>query len=137
MIVLDTSVLSLAYRRPGRSGEQPPTVAALARLIADDVPIAVPGIVLQEVLSGVRSDDQFAKLQRLLDGFPVLVATKVHHVAAARIANSCRANGIAAATIDCLVASLTIAAGARLFTLDRDFAAMAPHCGLDLYPAVA
>jgi hypothetical protein len=47
MILLDTSVLSLAFRRR-RVGEPEPQVAAtLRRLVTEDAPVGVPGIVLQ------------------------------------------------------------------------------------------
>ena len=132
MILVDTSVLSLAFRRKTRPVQEPATVRALRRLIVENTPIAIPGIVLQELLSGVRMPDEFQRLQQILDGFPVLLAEHDHHVAAARIANECLHAGIAVSTVDCLIAAMTVETHARLLTSDRDFIRMAPHCGLRL-----
>jgi predicted nucleic acid-binding protein len=132
MILLDTSVLSLAFRRR-RGGEAEPQVAVtLRRLIDEDAPMGVPGIVLQELLSGVRGDTEFARLKAAMNGFPLVLARSADHVAAARIANACARKGVPTSTVDCLIAALAISRKAALYTLDRDFARMAPHCGLTL-----
>ncbi len=94
--------------------------------------MVVPGICLQEVLSGVRTGEQFARLTSLMSPFPVLLASRAHHLAAARIANACRSGGVAVAAIDALVAALTLEHSARLLTTDDDFRHIAPHCGLKL-----
>ncbi len=132
VIVLDTSILSLAFRRRPPDEGTPPQVAALRKLIADDVPLAVPGIVLQELLSGVRSREQFRKLQKAMTGFPLLLASEAHHVRAAEINNACRHRGVACSAIDALIAALTIKSGGRLFTTDGDFQRIATHCNLKL-----
>ena len=132
MIVLDTSVLSLVFRRHHRDADAAPPVAALRKLIADDAPLAVPGIVFQELLSGVRSLQQFRKLRNAMAGFPVLLADDAHHVRAAQISNACRRRGVACSTIDALIAAQTIKSGGRLFTLDADFQRIAVHCDLTL-----
>lgn len=133
MIFLDTSILSLAYRRRRRFRPEPGTVSILRKMILEDVPLAVPGIVLQEILSGVRTKAQFGKLQRLLEAFPIISAEPQHLVLAARIANACRRKGVTASTIDCLIAALATSSDAFLFTLDEDFGRMAPVCGVKLF----
>jgi predicted nucleic acid-binding protein len=131
--VLDTSILSLVFRRRRRdAGEEPPPVVALRKLIADDAPLAVPGIVLQELLSGVRSREQFRKLQKAMAGFPLLLAGETHHVRAAQISNACRRHGVACSTIDALVAAISVESHGTLLTTDADFQRIAPHCGLNL-----
>ena len=132
MILLDTSVLSLVFRRRSQRVPASPAVALFRDLVATDAPLAVPGIVLQELLSGVRGQDQFRKLQRVMEGFPLLLATELHHVKAARIVNACRTNGVACSTVDALIAAMTLESRGRLFTLDQDFQQMAPCCGLKL-----
>jgi predicted nucleic acid-binding protein len=136
LILLDTSVLSLTYRRRRRGQHtMPGEVAELARLIEQDLPLAIPGIVLQELLSGLRDATELARLRATLAGFPVITATMADHLAAAEIANACRARGIAGATIDCLIAAQAIGGSFALFTLDRDFARIARCCKLALWPA--
>ncbi|MDB4956354.1 MAG: PilT protein [Myxococcales bacterium] len=133
MIVLDTSVLSLAFRRPRHRAPLFPEVQQLGVLIKADAIVAVPGIVLQEVLSGVKTREGFTKLEDLLGGFPLLLATRDHHVVAAEIRTTCRAAGVAASGIDCLIAAHAISNDAELFTTDDDFRKMAPHCRLALH----
>ena len=134
MIVVDTSVWSLAFRRRARPGDEPKVVSLLRRMIKDDQPLAVPGIVFQELLTGVRDVSQARKLQRILDGFPLLLATKDDHVEAAKISTACRKGGVAAATVDCLIAAQCISSNSQLLTTDEDFQRIALHAALNLYP---
>jgi predicted nucleic acid-binding protein len=129
VIVLDTSILSHALRRRATEGESPET-AILRRVLAANVQAAVPGVVLQEILSGVRSPAQFRELRRALDDFRLLLANREHHVVAAEISNACRARGVATSLADCLIAALTIGARGELFTTDSDFARIAEHSSL-------
>src|SRR5207244_1626543 len=57
VILVDTSVWSLTFRRRSRP-TIPPVAALVHELILDDAPLVVPGIVLQELLSGVRDPAQ-------------------------------------------------------------------------------
>lgn len=130
MIVLDTTVLSLAFRRSTASS---PVADRLRQLIEHDELLTVPGIVLQEVLSGIREPARFAKMHEIMGGFPLLLARKEDHVAAARIANECRRAGISTTTPDCLIAALSVRNNAQLFTTDEDFTHMAEHSELRLF----
>lgn len=109
-------------------------VSLLRRMIQDDQPLAVTGIVFQELLTGVRDVSQGKKLHRILDGFPLLLATKDHHVEAAKISTACRKGGVAAATVDCLIAAQCISSHSPLLTTDEDFKRIARHAALKLYP---
>ena len=132
MIVIDTSVLSEAFRH--RRGIQPTRSAEeLVRLIRDGESLAVPGVVLQEFLAGLRDEALFLKLAGLLRPLPLLLATHENHVAAARISNSCRAAGIAAGAVDCLIAAQALGRDHQLFSSDRDFERIAEVCELQLY----
>ena len=132
MIVVDTSVLSLAFRRPKERAPHP-AATELRRLVEADEEIALPGLVVQEILSGVRDAGRFAALLANLEGFPVLLATRDDHVLAARIRNRAAAAGAATSTVDALIAAQTISSRGRLFTTDEDFGRLAPLCGLGLH----
>jgi predicted nucleic acid-binding protein len=134
VIVLDTSVLSLAYRRPRLVNEEPFSVTLLKKMIVEDWPLVVPGIVLQELLSGVRTGPQFDRLRAAMAAFPSLLASEAHHVQAAEINNACRREGIACSTVDALIAAMTISIGGELLTTDADFQQIALRCALRLYP---
>ena len=97
-----------------------------------NVQTAVPGIVLQEVLTGIQTVPQFLQLKRALDDFRLLLAAREHHLAAAEISNARRSHGIAPGLADCLIAAMTIAEHGHLFTMDRDFDLIAEHCALRL-----
>jgi len=133
VILVDTSVLSLAFRRRVKPSPEPPVVRAFRRLVEQDQPVAIPGIVFQELLSGVRTTDEFERLRNLLEGFPLILATCEHHVAAAKISNACRQAGVAASTMDCLIAGMAVSTKSKLLTGDEDFVHMAQHCNLRLH----
>jgi predicted nucleic acid-binding protein len=106
----------------------------MARAITAGTPVAVPGVCLQELLSGVRTTEQYERLVRLMAPFPTLLARRADHLAAARIANGCRAASVAAGPIDVLIAALAIEHRARLLTIDDDFARLAEVVDLTLEP---
>lgn len=122
MIVVDTSAWSRALRR---SGSPQPAAILLDTLIRDGEPVALPGIVLQELLSGLRTPEAATRLARVLEPFPLLLADREHHLLAAEIANRCRARGVATTTPDTLIAATTMLAGGTLLTWDADFAHIA------------
>lgn len=127
MIVVDTSVWSLAFRRSPKAPRPDATSAAtvLEELIHQHQPVALPGIVLQELLSGVRTERQFNQLRADLALFPVLLAEEDDHLRAAQIMNSCRQSGLSVTSIDALVAATTIGANGELLTCDGDFQSIA------------
>lgn len=133
MILVDTSVWSLVFRRRGSESNEPDEARIFRDLIQADEEIALPGIVLQEILSGIREKAQFERLEDVLAGFPVILATQKTHVEAARITNTCRTRGIAVSAVDCLIAAMAIEHNAQLFTSDRNFVYMADHCALRLF----
>ncbi len=130
MIFLDTTVLSLAFRR---SKVTSPVALELRRLILADAPLAIPGIAFQELLSGIREPVYFSKMLELIAGFPVVLARREDHVTAAEIANSCRKSGIATTAPDCLIAAQCVLHEGELFTTDEDFTRMARHSALRLF----
>lgn len=132
MIVLDTSVLSPVFRRRSAAAE-PEVVDTFRRLVSSDQPLVMPGIVYQEMLTGVKSPAQHRLLSAALSGFPLVLAAREHHVRAAEIARSCRAAGVATSTIDCLIAAHALRRGWSLFSLDSDFERIARVTGLRLF----
>src|SRR5688572_23391869 len=109
---------------------------AVEELMAGEVPVGLPGIVLQEVLSGVRGEKQFADLeQRLLASFSIVNASTRDHVDAAHLKNRCLNAGLSASGPDCLITVLAIAGDHELFAMDADFTALAKHSRLRLFRA--
>lgn len=128
--IVDTSVWSLALRR--EKHRETDETRKLAVLLTEGERILLPGIILQEILQGIRLSDQFKKICEALSFFPVLDATHDDHVSAAELFNNCRSRGVQTGTIDCLIAVLAIRNECQLLTSDKDFEHIAKHCELRL-----
>jgi len=136
MILLDTSVLSRIFRRQRPGPAERELRAAFEALLSSDQPVGLPGIVLQEILSGLKSEKQLLELRgKLLAAFAIVPATVDDHVQAARLKNGCIARGMNVSSIDCLIAASAIAGGHALFSVDEDFEAIRRHSELELVKA--
>jgi predicted nucleic acid-binding protein len=134
VILLDTSVLSRVFRRKRPGPQEQRLQAAFEDLMTSDVPVGLPGIVLQEVLSGIRSHRQFSDLAaKLLGAFAVVTEGTAEHVEAARVKDACMSKGLNVSGIDCLIAACAIIGHHELFAVDEDFEAMAAHAPLRLF----
>jgi predicted nucleic acid-binding protein len=134
VILFDTSVLSRVFRRRRSGVDEERLQAVFEGLMASDVPLGLPGIVLQEVLSGIRSQRQFRDLTtKLLASFAIVPEGIPEHVEAARVRNVCLGKGLTVTGIDCLIAACTITGNHELFALDEDFEAIARHSPLRMF----
>lgn len=132
MIVLDTCILSEVFRKHTKDTNQS-IVDTMRQMIEDDWPLVIPGIVLQEFLTGFRGEIQFQRASEAILGFKTIFANHEDHVLAAHLRSSCTKNGIQCAAIDALIAAMTINANGRLMTIDRDFLNIARVCHLKLF----
>lgn len=132
MIVVDTSIMSLVFRR--KTGDRASThIERMNHFIEEDAPLGIPGIVLQELLSGVKLPGQFEELAESVSGFTIMLAEERDHIRAAQINNVCRAQGVTSSATDCLIAAQTVRTNGKLYTLDDDFSRIAQHCSLELH----
>ncbi|HEY9720574.1 MAG TPA: PIN domain-containing protein [Oscillatoriaceae cyanobacterium] len=129
-VLVDTSVWSLALRR--RSPQSHPSSETLKRLLEQGEDVVLPGIVLQEILSGIRAPEQYERIRSALSIFPLVAVERDDYEEAAALANRCRAGGVQAGTIDALIATITLRRGLSLLTADADFRAIARFCPLVL-----
>jgi predicted nucleic acid-binding protein len=133
VILLDTSVVSAALRRRKRAGREEAVATRLARLLDGQDVVALPGIVFQELLSGVAQRGQQERLLAAVrQSFPVILATEGDHLKAADLVNDAARYGHALSTPDALIAAQAINRRAALFTTDADFAAVAGFSSLKL-----
>jgi predicted nucleic acid-binding protein len=130
-VLVDTSAWSHALRAGGDPAD--PASRRLSSLVGK-ADVVLIGLILQEVLQGFRGDAAFRKVERRLEAFPLLQLDRAHYVAAARVRRACAAVGIAASTADCQIAAAAIGHRCQLFTLDRDFEAIASRSSLRLLP---
>lgn len=134
MILVDTSILSRLFRRRKPGPAELALRHAVDALLASDTPLALPAIVLQEALTGIRSEKQFADLERLLlSAFPIVHPTTRDYVEAARLRNRCQLEGLNVSGVDCLIAASAIARGWELLARDEDFENIARHAPLRLH----
>jgi predicted nucleic acid-binding protein len=129
MILVDTSAWvefdratnSLADRR-------------LAKLIANDVPLAVTEPVVMELIAGARDDARERDLRRLLARFHLLRFDPiVDFDAAAHIYRRCRREGVTPrGMIDCMIASVALRSRAALLACDVDLERVAKVIGIRL-----
>ena len=117
-IIIDTSVWSLALRR--RTGSEEASVKALRELIADGL-IVMLGCIRQEILSGVRSEEQFRILRDRLRAFRDEILQTDDYERAAEFFNDCRREGIQGSNTDFLICAAAANRGHAIFTTDHDF----------------
>lgn len=133
MIVLDTSVLSAVLRRRKRGDAEEAVATRLASALKSDEQVTVPGIVLQELLSGIAEQRQGERvLAAIRESFPVMLATEGDHLKAADLSNLAARQGVALSTPDALIAAQAFNRRASLFTTDDDLPKLASLSGLKL-----
>jgi predicted nucleic acid-binding protein len=112
---------------PGRAGEE------LTRLIAEGEPFSLTGVIVTEVLQGLKRDS--GAIERFLAQWEMLEPGGFEtYSKAAAIYRSGRRHGIALTTINTLIAAIALERHASVFTLDQDFAQIARIAPLQLYP---
>jgi len=130
-LVVDTSVWSLVLRRPRVDARDPHVTEFLAHVEAGNA-ILLIGVILQELLGGVRTQRDFDRLRRALDPFPLVPLARDTYVQAAKLRNQCRRRGVQASGVDFLIAAACAAHGFPLLTADQDFTHIAEHSELVL-----
>jgi predicted nucleic acid-binding protein len=134
MILFDTSILSRVFRRRRLGSKERQVLTTFEALMQSDAALGLPGIVLQEILSGLPSERVFRELRaKLLGAFTILPASVDDHLEAARLKNLCISKGTNVSGIDCLIAAIAIAGAHQLFTADADFRAIQKHSALKLF----
>ena len=126
-MIVDTSVWSLALRR--RTDPQNVAVKVLRELIQDAL-IVMLGCIRQEILSGVRSPDQFEKLRDHLRAFPDEYLQTSDYEKAAEFFNVCRRRGIRGSNTDFLICAAAANRDYAIFTTDRDFSRFRSAVGI-------
>jgi predicted nucleic acid-binding protein len=124
-VLVDSSVWSLALRR-NTTNDAISIVNVLRDLIADGR-VVLLGAIRQEVLSGVRYKEQFARLREYLRAFPDLELTTEDYELAAEFFNTCRSNGVQGSNTDFLLCAVAHRRGYSIFTTDKDFENFRSH----------
>jgi predicted nucleic acid-binding protein len=127
-VLVDSTVWSLALRRTTADS---PEAKLLAAVIAHGE-ARIIGAVRQEVLSGIRTPEQFARVRDRLAPFPDLPLSETHYVRAAEFYNACRSRGVQGSATDFLICAAAQSHRLSIFTTDADFTRYAAHLPIRL-----
>jgi len=129
MILIDTSVwIDFLTDR------DTPNTEVVDLMVNEREDICICGVVLAEVLQGIRRDKEYKKTKTILSELLFLPMTKETFYLSADIYRTCRARGITIRnSIDCMIAATCIQHEARLFHNDKDFDLIASQFDLDIY----
>lgn len=125
-VLIDTSVFSLALRRKNEnlSMNERLLVAELSELIREGRARMI-GLIRQELLSGIKTTEQYEKLRVHLRSFPDEVVDMSDYEEAAKFGNRCRTKGVAVSIVDILLCAIAIKRQWAILTTDPDFSSYA------------
>jgi predicted nucleic acid-binding protein len=118
-VLVDTSVWSLVLRR--RSVRRANPLAAEIERLVISYRVMMVGPIRQELLSGIRSEEQYERLLEKLRAFPDVHLQIEDYELAARFFNQCRGHGVQGSNTDFLICAIAVRRDARVFSTDRDF----------------
>jgi len=127
LILVDTSVwIDFFCSSPGRAGDE------LRRMIDEVEPVALAGVILTEILQGLRRDVH--RIERFLSPWEMLEPGGFStYREASSISRLARSKGISLTTVDTLIAAIALEHHASLFSLDKDFSRISRMTSLRLY----
>jgi predicted nucleic acid-binding protein len=128
VVLVDTSIWIDFFQYPVS-----PYAARLEDLIRVHNRAVLCGIILQEVLQGIRDNKSHVVTRERLIKLPYLDMSKEIHLAAASLYRSMRAQGITVPSADTTIAALAIQYHIPLYTKDDHFNTIAKHTRLKLY----
>ncbi len=129
-VLVDTSVWSEALRRA--KAVETDVVREFRNLIMEHR-VDIMGPIRQEVLSGLREDAQFEKLERHLAAFPDIALAGDDYVTAAKFFNRCRGKGVQGSNTDFLICAVAVRRRLAIYTTDKDFPLFAKHVPIILH----
>ena len=120
-LLVDTSVWIDFFRN--KTNQQ---VETLTEYLENDHPVLLCPVILQEILQGVRNDNQFEQVKKDLMAFDILIADPLDAaIGAARLYRNLRKMGITIRkSNDCLIAYYSIRYSVEILYNDRDFELM-------------
>jgi predicted nucleic acid-binding protein len=132
MILVDTSVW-IDFLRGENSAER----RMLHDLIEDEKDIAITGIILTEILQGIKQDKPFRATRDYLLEFPFYEpGSSATYVKAAWIHGECRKKGkTIRSTVDCIIAAICLENDLAVLHKDRDYDIIQECVGLKVLKA--
>jgi len=124
-VLVDTCVWSTALRC--RKGSPRSVIVDELEELIREGRVETIGAIRQEVLSGIRSHEQFLRLRDSLRAFPDIDTTSEDYERAADLFNLCRSKGIQGSNTDFLICAVAEQRGLSIFTTDDDFSGYAKY----------
>lgn len=129
MVLVDTTVWIDFF-----ADRNKPHVVKLQELIESEEDISLCGVIMTEILQGIRSDTDFFKTKEYLDDLIFLPMRHGTFIRAAEIYRFLRKKGVTIRKpVDCMIASVAIEYDMHLLHNDRDFKYIAKHSKLRVY----
>ena len=126
MVLVDTSVWIDFFL-----GAEVLHVELLERLLREGEDICTSGVILTEVLQGIRRESDYERTMHYMDSLLYLPSAKSTFIKAADMYRSLRRKGVTIRKpIDCMIAAVALMHDVSLLHNDRDFDQLAAHCGL-------
>jgi len=127
LILVDSSVwIDFFSSSPGKAGIE------LKRLISTGEPVAVAGVIVAEVLQGLKRDPD--RIETFLSEFNLLEPAGFEtYRAAASIFRKARVKGVSPSTIDTIIAAIALEHSTPILTLDLDFTRLVRVTPIDVY----
>ena len=132
-LLVDTSVWSRFLRRR-KTNEMDLYVVRLQKYLKNQDCIHLIGPILQELLDGVKEQNQFDLLRDYLSPFPLIELARDDFIEASQLRNHCRTRGVQASPTDFLICAACIRRNYPLLTADNDFKHISKYCEIDLIP---
>jgi predicted nucleic acid-binding protein len=117
-VIVDTCVWSLALRR--NTVENNPYIEELKSLI-EEIRVQMIGPIRQELLSGIKSKQQFDTLKLHLEPFEDIELEAKDYELAAEYFNAARNKGIQGSNTDFLICAISSRRKISILTTDKDF----------------
>jgi predicted nucleic acid-binding protein len=130
-VIVDTAIWSLALRR--NTPDMNAAIVQPLRSLINNQQVVMLGAIRQEVLSGLRTLEQFDRLRNILRAFPNLDLVAEDDELAAEFFNICRRQGIQGSNTDFLICAATHRRNHTIFTTDNDFRNFQAHLPIVLF----
>jgi predicted nucleic acid-binding protein len=110
-----------------------PHVDTLQKLIQENEELSICGIVLTEVLQGIRSDSSYKKTKRYFETLIYLPMQYSTFIQSASLYRTLRKKGVTIRKpVDCMIAQVALDYQVSLLHNDRDFEYIAKHSNLKI-----
>ena len=130
MIVVDTSVWIDVI-----NGTETAAANTCVELIESGQSVALTGVILTEILQGIRSEREADEVAEQLRAYPILhLDDTADYELAAHLYRSARSAGITVRNMaDCLIAAPCVRSGVPILHSDADFDRLASCTDLEIY----